>query len=481
MVTVNCATGTLAPYVPSAAMPWNRQRALHLYRRLGFGATPQEVEAALAQNPVALVDSLIDAAIALPPTPPPVWADWDINDYTDFGQQTQEQLIAYVTDWVKDMIANGLREKMALFWSNHLVARYETYVCPSYLYQYHTLLQTHALGNYKTFVYEMGKTPAMLIFLNGVQNTLFSPNENYARELYELFTLGQDNGYTQEDIVNTARALTGWNGFTVACAPIPYVPFLHDNGNKTIFGQTGNWGYDEVHNILFTQRDDEIAHHICAKLYRTFVHPEVKEEIVAELATTFKNNNWELAPVLRQLFRSEHFFDEFVIGAEVKSPTELMLNLIRESGNTFNDEIIEVSTYLIYNLGQELFNPTDVAGWPGNREWIDSSSLTGRWLACDAYLYGMYENFPQVLVNLAKTLSGNSTDPEVVARAIADFYTPNGLYSDEAYVRAVAAFKWEVPQNYYDNGLWNLDWPTAPAQTALLLRNLSRLPEFQLM
>ncbi len=87
----------------------------------------------------------------------------------------------------------------------------------------------------------------------------------------------------------------------------------------------------------------------------------------------------------------------------------------------------------------------------------------------------------QVLVNLAKTLSGNSTDPEVVARAIADFYTPNGLYSDEAYVRAVAAFKWEVPQNYYDNGLWNLDWPTAPAQTALLLRNLSRLPEFQLM
>ncbi len=242
MLLTNCATGTLAPYVPDAITPWDQRRVLHLYRRLGFGASPQVVEAALGQTPATLVDNLINQAINTPLPPQPVWADWDINDYTDFGQQTQQQLIEWVVSWIRSMLNNGVREKMTLFWSNHLVAKYEAYACPSQLYQYHTLLQQHAFGNFKTLVYEMGKTPAMLVFLNGVQNTSLEPNENYARELYELFTLGQGNGYTQTDIQETARALTGWNGYLTFCGGISYIPFLHDNGQKTIFGQTGNWG-----------------------------------------------------------------------------------------------------------------------------------------------------------------------------------------------------------------------------------------------
>lgn len=485
MIVTNCATGTLNPYVPSAGQPWDRRRALHMLRRMGFGASPQQVDAVLGQSPTTLVDALITQAVNLPLPSAPYWANWDINNYTDFAQQSQDQLVSWVVGWIKDMLNNNFREKMTLFWSNHLVTKYEAYACPSQLYAYHKLLQQHALGNFKTLVREIGLTPAMLVFLNGVQNTSINPNENYARELYELFTLGQDNGYTQTDIQQTARALTGWNGYITYCSTISFISILHDNGNKTIFGQTGNWGYDDVINILFQQRGDQIASHICRKLYRFFIHPdEVNEDIVAGLAATFKANNWELAPVLRQLFKSEHFFDDYVIGTQVKSPTEMMVSFIRDGNFTTgylpNDEAMLSVTYLIYTVGQELFNPPDVSGWPGNRSWINGSTLTGRWQAMDYHIYYLYQAQGTQLVDLAKTLSNNSIDPEFITRTIVDHFLPNGLGTDEEYMRATGVFKWEVPQNYYDTGGWSLDWDIAYIQVALLLRHISRLPDFQL-
>ncbi|RMF03893.1 MAG: DUF1800 domain-containing protein, partial [Bacteroidetes bacterium] len=322
----NCATGTLAPFVPSSGRPWNRIRAQHLHRRLGFSARPATIDQALASSPTDWVDQLLDQAVAAPNLPQPEWHDWTINDYgEDFAAQSSAQFIEYAQLWANAMLEHGAKEKITLFWHNHFVTRAEDYFCPSYLYAYLQLLQTHALGNFRTMVYEMGKNPAMLIYLNGVQNTRIEPNENYARELFELFTLGRDSGYTQQDIQEAARALTGWNGFSVACAPIGYVDFLHDNGSKTIFGQTGNWDYDQLHDILFTERAQEIATYICGKIYRHFVHPLAPEAIVAELAQTFIDNNWELLPVFRQLFRSEHFFDEEVIGVQIKSPLDMML------------------------------------------------------------------------------------------------------------------------------------------------------------
>lgn len=485
MLVTNCATGTLAPYTPSAAMPWDRRRVLHLFRRMGFSAGHQQIEAALAQSPAALIDSIIDEAINLPPTPAPAWANWDINNYTDFAQQSQEQLLEWVVNWVRNMVTNGFRERLTLFWSNHFVTKYEAYACPSQLYSYHNILQRRALGNFRDFVHEIGTTPAMLVFLNGVQNTNINPNENYARELYELFTLGQGNGYTQTDIQETARALTGWNGYVTYCSTISYIPFFHDNGNKTIFGQTGNWGYDDVVNILFNQRADQIAYYICEKLYRNFIHPdEVAEDIVEGLAQTLKNNNWELAPVFRQLFKSEHFFDDYVIGTQVKSPTDALLNFIKEGAfeNSFLsvDEAMQSVTYLIYGIGQELFNPVDVAGWPGNRSWINGSTLTLRWQAADYALSYLYQYFPSVYADLAKLLSNNSIDPAYVTQVIVDHFLPNGLNTPEEYAAATDVFKWEVPENYYLSGAWNLDWDTAPAQVALLIRHISRLPEYQL-
>ncbi|MEL6923666.1 MAG: DUF1800 family protein [Bacteroidota bacterium] len=317
MTNTNCVVGSITPYVPSESMPWNRTRALHLYRRMGFGASQQEIEAALQKDPTALVDEIIDAAMILPLPEEPDWGNWALSDYNGNVEQAIDQVKGWTYQWLDDMIKHGFREKLALFWHNHFVTQIDSYNCPSYLYQYHRLLQEYALGDFKTFVKKMGTTPAMLIYLNGVQNTRFEPNENYARELYELFTLGRDNGYTQSDIVNTAKALTGYNGFTEACATIGYVDGFHDPSSKTIFGKTDTYDYDKLHDLLFEERSSAIATFICTKIYRHFVNPQVDENIVASLAQTFlasqDQGQFPLAPVFRQLFKSEHFFDDLWI------------------------------------------------------------------------------------------------------------------------------------------------------------------------
>lgn len=484
MLTVlppNCATGTLVPYVDTPGAPWNRGRAQHLFRRLGFGTSESNVSAAAQQDPATVVDQLIDDILNTPNLSQPVWHDWIIGDYEDFNNESTAQLIEYANSWIGSMLENGAKERITLFWHNHFVTRFEDYFCPSWMYTYHQLLQTYALGNFREFVYEIGKTPAMLVFLNGVQNNRFEPNENYARELFELFTLGQDNGYTQQDIVEAARALTGWNGFTTACAPITFTASLHDTGNKTIFGQTGNWGYDELHEILFTERATEISVYICGKIYRHFVHPELDEEIVAGLAETLRDNDWELEPVFRQLFKSEHFFDEKVIGTQIKSPLELMINTVLESDFIINDDIRNYILYAGYQLNQGLFNPIDVAGWPGDRDWVNTNTITGRWQTSDFFIYTNYQGVPEDFVSFAQALTtDNANDPELVTQAIIDYLVPGGLTTPEAYAAATVIFKWEVPQNYYDSGEWNLYWETVPVQVALLMQHISRLPEFQL-
>lgn len=480
MNVLNCATGTLAAYVPSGAQPWNRARVQHLFRRTGFGIAAKDIGAALTQNPSNLVDALVDEAINLPLPEAPFWADYTISDYQDNAEYVQ-QLIDWSRQWIGDMHKNGFREKLALFWSNHFVTEIDAYQCPSWMYRYHKILQTHALGNFKDFVIEMGRTPAMLVYLNGVQNTRFEPNENYARELFELFTLGRDNGYTQEDIEEAARALTGWNNFTELCAPIGYRPGFHDPGSKTIFGQSGNWNYEQLHDILFEQRGDQIATHICTKLYKHFVSVEVDMSIVAGMAATFKANDFELAPVIRQLLKSEHFFDEKNIGVQIKSPVDYLLMVIREWGFEEIDENIQ--NFILYtaaNLGQRIFNPVDVAGWPGDRMWIDNSRMPGRWQFGQAIAGSIYENAPSLFSQLGLRIAGDTNDPYFASRRIVDYLIPNGLQDEDVYERAATVFKSPVPENYFEDGSWDMYWESVPAQVGLLLLFLLELPDFQL-
>ncbi|MCB0755931.1 MAG: DUF1800 domain-containing protein [Flavobacteriales bacterium] len=476
-----CDLDGIAAYTPSQAKPWNEERVKHLYRRLGFGADLATQQAALGMDPLVLVDSLVDAAVNLPPTTTPAWGNWDVSDYSNIGVEGPNQVLEWYAQFVNDMLDNGLRDKLTLFWSNHFVTELDVYQCPSYMFQYYNMLQTHALGNFKDFVHAVGISNAMIVYLNSYENTSISPNENYARELYELFTLGENNGYTQNDIVETAKALTGYNGFTEICAPITFNSAFHSNDNKTIFGQTGNWGYDDVIDILFTEREGIVANFICTKLYKYFVSPVVDQSIVDALALTFLMNNYEIAPVLRQLFKSEHFFDEDVIGVKIKSPMEMMVGFIKEGGFAYDETVINGTQYYGGLLGQQLFNPTDVAGWQGNHEWINTSTITGRWLIIDYFCQYSYTLSSEQFRTFATDLVGGpTTNADLVAQKIIDHFLPRGLETQAEYDQAIAVFKDVYPSNYYTLGLWNTSVEFMPYQALLLLLHISHLPEFQL-
>tara|TARA_R110002124_G_scaffold17532_3_gene73208 strand:+ start:60888 stop:62357 length:1470 start_codon:yes stop_codon:yes gene_type:complete len=481
----SCNASTLATYNPTAQNPWNTAKINHVFRRLSFGASIATVDATLALTPGELIDDLVDTAYNLPTTPAPYWGYWSFNDYSNYNDEnplfTQEWRIQAVNDFLNE----GLRGRLAFFWSNHFVTELEVYGHSPYLFQYYNILQTHALGNFKEFTRAIGISSAMLIYLNGFENTDFNPNENYARELYELFTLGEGNGYTENDITETARALTGYNHWDEIGDVIYFDPSTHDGGTKTIFGQTGNYDYDQVIDLLFQERGNEIAFYICEKLYRFFVSPEVDEiietDIIQPLATTFINNNFELVPVLKQLFKSEHFFDERALGVVIKSPYDSTLSYLKETQFFYDNTIIDAFIYYNSLMGQDIFDPLDVSGWQRDESWINTSTLTGRWAIFELYIdYLFNEGYEFSFVDLARELSNDSNDPAYITQVIVDHFMSKTLHTANDYTVATDIFKWDVPQNYYDQGLWNLSWSSAPYQVSLLLKHIATMPEFQL-
>ncbi|MEN0003142.1 MAG: DUF1800 domain-containing protein [Bacteroidota bacterium] len=478
---------TINPYQPSDSKPWNAQRVQHLYNRFGFGADWATLQAALSQSPIDVVNQLIDSALALSAPEVPYWALWTYDDYPDEETYFQEKSL-FFQRWVSEMAVEGPRSKMALFWHNHFVTREEDYDCNAYMWSYYALLHQYAFGNFRTFVEEMGLNPAMLIFLNGNFNIASEPNENYARELLELFTMGESNGYSQNDIVEVARALTGWQINMYACETAPFFnPNLHDQTSKTIFGQTGNWNYQDVHELIFTLRSDQVATFICEKLYRFFVYEKVDPIIVESLATTFKNNNWEIAPVLRQLLSSEHFFEERFINARIKSPLEAGVSVIKLTGgaleSNYNQDLIGYLTFIASSLGQEVFNPIDVAGWQEHQTWLSENTLTGRWSFCTNILYSMYGfsgDMRSKLHALTRNLVGpTEADVRVVTEALVQYFLNTPL-DEPLFEVALLYFKGEVPENYFEDGTWSVNYNQVPEQTLNLFIYLMRLPEWQL-
>jgi len=252
---INCNTSSLAPHTT----PLTQQQVAHLYRRLGFSASVETINAQTGQTAGPLIDSLINEALNLPPIPAPTWANWNDSNYPADGDAARAlrrtQRDEFALAYANSMMSNNLRERLSFFWSNHFVTELDVYECNAFLYEYVNCLQRNAIGNFRTFVDEIGLTSAMLYYLDGARNNGDNPNENYARELYELFSLGEGNGYTEEDIIETARALTGYvERGELGCEKVLFRADRFDAGSKTILGQTGAWGYDDVINILFTQR-----------------------------------------------------------------------------------------------------------------------------------------------------------------------------------------------------------------------------------
>lgn len=272
--------------------------------------------------------------------------------------------------WLKEMVNSGaqLREKMAFFWHGHFACRNL-----NVFYQQGLLgvIRYHALGNFGTLLKEVSRSAAILNFLNNQQNRKGHPNENFAREVMELFTLGRGN-YTEHDIKEAARAFTGWT--SNARGEFLFRKGQHDYGTKTVLGHTGDYDGDDVLDILLEQK--QTALYITQKIYRFFVNDVVDVQKANWLADRFYNSNYNISQLMEDIFTSEWFYDDKNIGVKIKSPVELIAGIRRMLPMTLENE--ESLIVLQRILGQVLFYPPNVAGWAGGKSWIDSSTLMMR-------------------------------------------------------------------------------------------------------
>jgi uncharacterized protein (DUF1800 family) len=282
-------------------------------------------------------------------------------------QQSREDIKNLNLKWVEEMVngANPLREKLALFWHGHFACRDVNIFFQQKLLQE---IRTNALSSFKDLLFAVSKSASMLSFLNNQQNKKQHPNENFAREVMELFTLGRGN-YTEQDVKEAARAFTGW-GFNIA-GEFQFRSFQHDNGSKTFLGKTGNFDGDDILNILLEQK--QTATYITQKIYKYFVNEKINDEIVKNLSKKFYQSNYNISSLLENIFTSNWFYDEKNIGTKIKSPIELLVGIRKTLPMELENP--EIQLLLQKALGQVLFYPPNVAGWPGGKNWIDSSSL----------------------------------------------------------------------------------------------------------
>ncbi|NOT51676.1 MAG: DUF1800 domain-containing protein [Chitinophagaceae bacterium] len=282
-------------------------------------------------------------------------------------QKNRESIRNLNIYWLHEMVNSSaqLREKMAFFWHGHFACRNL-----NIFYQQGLLdvIRRNATGNFGTMLKEVSKTAAMLNFLNNQQNRKDHPNENFAREVMELFTLGRGN-YTEDDVKEAARAFTGWSANLKG--EFVFRRMQHDFGSKTVLGKTGNFDGGEVLDILLQQK--QTAKFITQKLYKFLVNEQPDNEKIEWLADRFYKNEYDISKLLEDVFTSDWFFDQKNIGCIIKSPIELMAGIQRMLPMTFEKD--EAILLLQRALGQLLFYPPNVAGWPGGRTWIDSSTL----------------------------------------------------------------------------------------------------------
>lgn len=294
----------------------------------------------------------------------------DAEERKMIRQKQRESLRNLNLYWLNEMVQSKaqLREKMAFFWHGHFASRNINIFFQQQLLD---IIRQNALGSFRDLLHQVSKSAAILNFLNAAQNRKDHPNENFAREVMELFTLGRGH-YTENDVKEAARAFTGWSANVKG--EFIFRPFQHDAGKKTVLGKSGNLRGEDVLDILLGQK--QTARFITQKIYRFFVNESIDKEKVEWLANRFYNSNYNIGGLLEDVFTSDWFYDEKNIGTRIKSPVELMVGIQRLLPMEIENE--EALLLLQRILGQMLFYPPNVAGWPGGKAWIDSSTLMMR-------------------------------------------------------------------------------------------------------
>ena len=478
----------LEPYVPSTSIPWDALHVSHLLRRATFLPDWKELTSAMTLSPGDLVDRLLEN------TPEPQGPGSWISEIYD-KPATQEEKNAYIGRnaglmdalrgwWAGLLFAGGMNitEKMTLFRHGHITSEGGVIFIPQYMYQQNVLFRSFALGNFRDLMKAVNHDPAMLRYLNGDINVGTNPNENYGRELMELFTMGEGN-YTEQDIKEAARCLTGWQLDEFTGYDATFNPLYHDSGNKTFKGRTilgrssldGRFEGDEVVDIIF--EDQSVAKFICRKLYLAFVYNNpaaVDGDIVNGLAAIFRDNNYDLKPVLATLLKSAHFFDDVNVGAMIKSPAVLEIGLARQLRNDPGGPRLATDMRV---LEQHLLDPPNVGGWEGYRTWISTTTYPFRKSYAERFITGVMpggsSQTPMDVVTWGKLFDDFSDADKLIDNILALLLPKKVSPTRRAvYLRAMLG---GAP--VYE---WNIDAPNADTNLRNLLVLLITAPDFQL-
>lgn len=355
----------------------NNNNLLHLYRRAGLGGLPEKnlsirkaVSKLFTESKPFVPIGIVSKETEKNETKEAIMAGDNEVTRKDRMKKNREDIRALNVAWMSAM-ADGktsLRERMSLFWHGHFACRVQN---AGFVQSYLNTIRKNALGNFGDLLMAVSREPAMLQFLNNQQNRKNKPNENFAREVMELFTLGRGN-YTEKDVKEGARAFTGW-GFDLN-GQFQFRERLHDPDEKNFLGKTGNFQGEDIIRILLEQK--QTARFITTKIYKSFVSEIPDERNITELADDFYRSGYDISKLMHNIFTSKWFYENSPKTLLIKSPVELLIGIQRTLGGDFTEK--EPVLYIQKVLGQVLFYPPNVAGWPGGRNWIDSSSLLFR-------------------------------------------------------------------------------------------------------
>jgi uncharacterized protein (DUF1800 family) len=386
---------------------WNVTTAAHLLNRAGFGGPPSEIEKLVQLGLEQAVAYFVDFERIPDSTPNPDWAKPDptlaekLQEFRKLNQQlrrasgeekeelekrrremqreqirTQVEQMMELRGWWLNRMVKGprpLQEKMTLFWHGHFATSVQKVRDAYFMWRQNDTFRRHATGNWLQLQIAVAKDPAMLVWLDQAQSRKAHPNENYAREVMELFALGEGH-YNESDVTEAARALTGWTLNRVK-QDFEYRSFIHDGGNKTFLGKTGNLTGTDVLQQICAQ--PQSARFICTKLWAFLASENPSEELVTALAAVFTRSGSNFKLLLRAMFRSEEFYSESVIRQQVKSPVQWLVGSVRvlerEPPPAFQ------CNQMLRTLGQELFAPPNVKGWDGGLAWITTNNLLARY------------------------------------------------------------------------------------------------------
>ena len=360
--------------------------ARHLLTRTGFGASQEDINTYQQFEYDQAVNKLLDQVNNDVVINPPTWLLDPLNfDRKRIKNASQEEKRAFrksqkikeldLKGWWVATMANTkspLTEKMVLFWHNHFTTSLKKVKQPTLLYRQNVLFRKHAIGNFKTLAYEISKDPAMLGYLDNFKSSKKAPNENFARELLELFTLGEGN-YTEKDIKEAARAFTGWS-VDRKTGEFKFRKRIHDYGEKSFLGKRGKFNGKDIIEIIFDQ--PMVADVLVTKLWKEFVSETPDQAVVNHLAWVLRENNFEMKPLMRELLMSDSFRNPENFARLIKSPLDYVVGTLRMLEIPVKDG--KAAAYASAHLGQNVFDPPNVKGWQGGLAWITSSSLLTR-------------------------------------------------------------------------------------------------------